>query len=98
MSYTIRLVQTRPNTGVEFWTPTAGQVAKIEEWVGLGKIESHNLNTISEDQLSKTMSVTLASEADFRDFETDETLLEGTNSRIAHCTANSISYSLETDE
>lgn len=98
MSYTVRLVQSRPNTGVEFWTPPANQIAKLDEWKASGKIESYTLDDISEDQLGKTMSVTLAQITDFADFETDSTFLEGTNARIAHCAANSISYSVETPD
>ncbi len=98
MSYTVRLVQSRPNTGVEFWAPPANQIAKLDEWKGSGKIESYTLDTISEDQLSKTMSVTLNAITDFADFETEAVFLEGTNARIAHCAANAISYSVETPD
>ena len=44
MSYTVRLVQSRPNTGVEFYTPGTAQTNKLEEWKTAGKVISYNLN------------------------------------------------------
>ena len=54
MSYTVRLVQSRPNTGVEFYTPGTAQTNKLEEWKTAGKVISYNLNSLSADQLTKT--------------------------------------------
>jgi len=98
MSYTVRLVQSRPNTDTEFWAPPADQVARLEEWKSAGKIVSYEIANLSEDQKVNTSSVVLNAITDFADFETDSKFLEGTNARIAHCAANAISYSVETPD
>ena len=98
MSYTVRLVQSRPNTGVEFYTPGSTQLDRLEEWKTAGKIISYNLSSLSADQLTKTSTIEFNAEGNYTEFFADSVFDEGAQARIAHNTANSISYSLETPE
>lgn len=97
MSYNTRLVQARPNTNVSFFHPSDAVVAKLEEFKAQGKILSINLNQLSEDNLTKTMSVVYNTADDFATCVADQTLAESATARTGHCSANNISFSLETD-
>jgi|TARA_B100000073_G_C23527779_1_gene490744 hypothetical protein len=98
MSYTVRLVQSRPNTGVNFFVPTSAQRDKVEEWKTAGKILSYTLESVSADQLTITSTVEFGSAANYAEFIDDAVFQEAANNRIDHNNANSISYSIETPE
>ena len=59
---------------------------------------SYNLNSLSADQLTKTSTIEFNAEGNYTEFFADSVFDEGAQARIAHNTANSISYSLETPE
>tara|TARA_B100001939_G_scaffold178384_1_gene153747 strand:+ start:371 stop:667 length:297 start_codon:yes stop_codon:yes gene_type:complete len=98
MSYTVRLVQSRPNTGVEFYTPGSTQLDRLEEWKTAGKIISYNLSSLSADQLTKTSTIEFNAEGNYTEFFGDSVFDEAAQARIEYNTANNISYSLETPE
>tara|TARA_B000000565_G_C23563714_1_gene292497 strand:+ start:108 stop:404 length:297 start_codon:yes stop_codon:yes gene_type:complete len=98
MSYTVRLVQSRPNTGVEFYTPGSTQLDRLEEWKTAGKIISYNLSSLSADQLTKTSSIEFNAEGNYTEFFNDSVFDDAAQARIEYNTANNISYSLETPE
>ena len=97
MSYNSRLIQARPNTNVSFFHPSDAVVAKLEEFKTQGKIISFNLNELSEDGLTKTMSIVYNAIGDFTSCVADTTLAESATARAAHCASNNISFSIETD-
>ena len=98
MSYTVRLVQSRPNTGVEFSSPGSEITTRLEEWKAAGKIESYVLSSISADNLSKTSTIVFGNVGNYAEFFDDTVFNQAAQDRIAHCEANSISYSVETPE
>ena len=95
MSYIRYIKQTRPNTDTAFFTPAADVIAKMDEYKSAGKIESYNLETISEDNLNKEIKITFDNVNSFDEFMTEGKIIESTVARTTHCTDNSISYSLE---
>jgi len=97
MSYNSKLIQARPNTNVAFFHPSDAVVAKLEELKTQGKIISFKLNELSEDGLTKTMTVVYNTSADFISCIDDLTLAESATARAAHCATNNISFSVETD-
>ena len=44
MAYNAKLIQSRPNTVVEFWAPSAETIAKLDQFKSEGKIISYSLN------------------------------------------------------
>ena len=41
MAYNAKLIQSRPNTVVEFWSPSAETIAKLDQFKSEGKIISY---------------------------------------------------------
>ena len=95
MSYIRYIKQTRPNTDTVFFSPVAEAVAKMDEYKTAGKIESYNLETISENQLNKEIKITFDNVNSFDEFMTEDLIIASASARTTHCTNNSISYSLE---
>jgi hypothetical protein len=95
MSYIRYIKQTRPNTDTVFFTPAAEAIAKMDEYKTAGKVESYNLETISENQLNKEIKITFDNVNSFDEFMTEEIIVESASARTKYCTDNSISYSLE---
>ena len=95
MSYIRYIKQTRPNTDTVFFTPAAEAIAKMDEYKTAGKVESYNLETISENQLNKEIKITFDNVNSFDEFMTEEIIIASASARTTHCTDNSISYSLE---
>jgi hypothetical protein len=95
MSYIRYIKQTRPNTDVAFFTPTAETIAKMDEYQTAGKIESYNLETISENNLNKEIKITFDTVYSFDEFMDEEIILNSAAARTSHCVSNAISYSLE---
>ena len=87
-----KLVQQRPNTGVAFFTNSAEAIAKLKEYTDAGKIVKSE--SISEDQLVKTIELEYTSVDDYNNFiEEDIGLIEKAD-RESYCADNSISFSL----
>lgn len=95
MSYIRYIKQTRPNTDVAFFSPTAETIAKMDEYQTAGKIESYNLEIISENNLNKEIKITFNNVNSFDEFMDEELIIASATERTTHCTNNSISYSLE---
>ncbi len=95
MSYIRYIKQTRPNTDTVFFSPVAEAVAKMDEYKTAGKIESYNLETISENQLNKEIKITFDTVYSFDEFMDEDIILNSAAARTSHCESNSISYSLE---
>jgi len=97
MSYNSKLIQARPNTNVAFFHPSDAVIAKLEEFKAQSKINSYKLNEVSEDGLTKTMSIEYNTSDDYLNCTQDITLVESGNARAVHCATNNISFSIETD-
>ena len=95
MSYIRYIKQTRANTDTAFFSPSAEVVAKIDEYRAAGKIESYNLETISENQLNKEIKIVFNSLDSFDEFMIEELIIASATKRGEYCTENFISYSLE---
>ena len=95
MSYIRYIKQTRPNTDTVFFTPAAEAIAKMDEYKTAGKIESYNLESISENNLNKEIKITFDNVNSFDEFMTEDLIIASASARTTHCTDNSISYSLE---
>jgi len=99
MSYTVRLVQSRPNTGVEFYAPGSAQLDRLEEWKTASKIISHSLDNLSADELTKTSSIEFAAGDNCAEYMFDDEIFnDASQTRKDYNTANGISDSLETPE
>ena len=95
MSYIRYIKQTRPDTDTAFFSPTAETIAKMDEYKSAGKIESYNLEYISENNLNKEIKITFDNVSSFDEFMTEDLIIASASARTTHCTNNSISYSLE---
>jgi len=97
MTVTHKLIQQRPSTSVDFFAQNDSTIIdKVEEYKSAGKVISYDFDgTISEDTLTKTMTITFNSEDDFDEYSNDDVLNVGTDARIKHCEDNSISWSVE---
>jgi aryl-alcohol dehydrogenase-like predicted oxidoreductase len=95
MSYTRKVIQQRPNTSVEFFSPTYEVVAKMNEYQSSGKILNYSLSNISADTLVKTIIITFKDVASFDDFMNQTIFVNSAKARETYCLNNSISFSLE---
>ena len=96
MAYIRKLIQTRPNTGVDFFTQNADGVAKTNEYVSAGKITADGIvDVISEDQLTKTSTMTFNTQEDYNEYSLESVIEQNKNARVTHCQNNSISWSVE---
>ena len=91
---TYKLIQQRPNTEVDFYTPSDISLSKINEYISAGKINGSLTSIISDNQLIKTL--TLEIDDDFyEEILNDVTLSDEVEKRIAYCDKNLISFSVE---
>ena len=95
MSYIRYIKQTRPNTDVAFFSPSAETITKMVEYQTAGKIESYNLEIISENNLNKEIKITFDNVNSFDEFMNEELIIASASARTTYCQANNISYSLE---
>ena len=95
MSYIRYVRQTRLDTDTAFFSPSAEAIAKMNEYKAAGKIESYNLETISENQLNKEIKITFDRVESYDEFNDEDVILDNKADRTAYCQANYISYSLE---
>tara|TARA_B100000073_G_scaffold108680_1_gene87548 strand:+ start:1489 stop:1788 length:300 start_codon:yes stop_codon:yes gene_type:complete len=96
MAYTQKLIQTRPNTDVDFFTQNADGVAKTNEYISAGKITADGIvDVISEDQLTKTSTMTFNTQEDYNAYSLESAIEQNKNARVTYCQNNSISWSRE---
>lgn len=96
MSYTTKVIYTRPNAGVSLHTPSTDFTNLINSYFDSGKIEQKPV--LEEDGLTSTYTMVFKDLASFDEFKDEPTQLENFHYRQTYCNDNSISYSLETDE
>ena len=94
MAITRRLIQTRPSTSVDFYTPDTASLNKITEYVNAGKTSGME-TTLSEDSLTQTLSLTFNTDEDYNNFKIEDVIITASEARIAHCENNAISFSVE---
>ena len=96
MAYTQKLIQTRPNTGVDFFTQNADGVTKTNEYISAGKITADGLvDVVSEDQLTKTTTIIFNTQDDYNEYRAEEIIKQNREARVLHCQNNSVSWSRE---
>ena len=93
MSYTVRVVYTKPNDGVSLHSPSAEYTNLINSYFDAGKITSKPSYVASG--LTYTYTMVFNTEADFNEFGAEPPAIANFETRANHCTSNSISYSLE---
>jgi len=94
MAKTRNLIQTRPNTDVAFYTPDTNALNKITEYVNAGKT-SGLVTTVSEDNLTQTLSLKFNTDEDYNNFKLEEDIITSSAKRIYYCQYNLISFSVE---
>jgi len=95
MSYTVKLLQQRNSTNIDFFSVSDDVINKLEEYKSSGKIISYDFSDISEDKLTKTMVITFNSLDDHALAVNEDVFYDSAISRIAYCNAHSISWSVE---
>ena len=91
---TYTTTQVRPSTSVDFHSPSAEVLARIDTFETAGKITSKSLNQISEDQLTKVSSAIFNTEADFDEFINDLVVEHHGEARDTYCTDNGITLTI----
>ena len=94
MAYNAKLIQSRPNTVVEFFAPSAETIAKLDQFKSEGKIISYTLNELEGD-FKRTDTVVYNTADDHASCIADPVLAGSSTAREDHCAINSISTSLE---
>jgi len=94
MAKTRNLIQTRPSLDVAFYTPDTNALNKITEYVNAGKT-SGLVTTVSEDNLTQTLSLTFNTDEDYNSFKLEDVIISSSADRISHCENNAISFSVE---
>jgi len=95
MSYKVRSKYTKPNAEVSLHTPPAGLTTLINTMFDAGKITQKPVETI--DGLNYTYEIIFADEAAYNEYNSEVVVNENYNTRLEHCNANSISYSIEAE-
>ena len=86
---TRKLIQQRPNTSVDFYTPSDEVINLINEYA-----ESDLQSTVSDDNLVKTISYTLSDE-NYTSLGSISTIINAQQDRLDYCNDNLISFSVE---
>ena len=94
MSYSRKLVQTRPTTDTSFYYPASNVTDRINQYVSEGKAQALESIT-SEDDLTNTISVLFNTEEDWIIFKAEDIILASKSERETYCLTNSISCSIE---
>ena len=92
MSYTRKLVQTRPTTDTSFFYPASNVTDRINQYVSEGKAQALESVT-SEDNLTNTLSVLFNTEDDWINFKAEDIILASESEREDYCLTKSISCS-----
>ena len=95
MSYKVRSKYTKPNAEASLHTPPAGLTTLINTMFDAGKITQKPVETI--DGLNYTYEIIFANEAAYNEYNSEVVVNENYNTRLEHCNANSISYSVEAE-
>tara|TARA_B110000285_G_C15136673_1_gene627440 strand:- start:2189 stop:2515 length:327 start_codon:yes stop_codon:yes gene_type:complete len=94
MAWTTRtLVQTRPNTGVAFFTASDAVKSGIDTLRQAGKCTTLS-ETESDDALQKTSIITFYETEDWIEFSSNSLNIESANARHVYCEANGITYTM----
>jgi len=93
MSYTSKVIYTRPNAETSLFTPSAEFTALIDPYFDAGKITSKPVNV--EDGLTNTYTTVFRDLDAFNEFKAEQVHKDNFIVRENHCSVNSISYSLE---
>ena len=95
MSYTVKLLQQRNSTNIDFFSVSDDVIKKIEEYKSSGSIISYDFSDISEDGLIKTMVITFNSLDDYTLAINEDVFIDSAISRQTYCNEHSISWSIE---
>jgi len=85
---TRKLIQQRPNTSVDFYTPSDEVINLINEYA-----ESDLQSTVSDDNLVKTISYTLSNE-NYTSLGNIDTVINAKQDRLDYCNTNLISFNI----
>ena len=85
---TRKLIQQRPNTSVDFYTPSDEVINLINEYA-----ESDLQSTVSDDNLVKTISYTLSNE-NYTSLGNIDTVINAQQDRLDYCNTNLISFNI----
>ena len=85
---TRKLIQQRPNTSVDFYTPSDEVINLINEYA-----ESDLQSTVSDDNLVKTISYTLSDE-NYTSLGSISTIINAQQDRLNYCNTNLISFNI----
>ena len=92
-----KLVQTRPNTLVNFFDATQAFKDLKTTFVGQNKLEDQGASW-SANQLTKTWTLVFPTDANYQEFKDHATCIEYFEDMLAHNSSHLISHSIETDE
>lgn len=95
MAHIRKLIQTRPNKDVDFFTPEINVINLINSYISSGKILENYTSINSEDELTNTISIKFNTEQDWNEFQTDQVAFDSSVDRYNYCSSNSISWSVE---
>lgn len=93
MSYTVRVVYSKPNDDVALHTPSAEYTNLINSYFDAGKITSKPSYVASG--LTYTYTMVFNTVEDFQAFKLEPAAQANFTTRETYCNTNSISYSLE---
>ena len=95
MSYTSKVIYTRPSDEVSLFTPSAEFTTLIDTYFNAGKITQKPV--LVEDGLTSTYTTVFKDLDSFNEFKTEQVHKDNYATRATHCANNSISYSLESE-
>jgi len=95
MSYTSKVIYTRPSAEVSLFTPSAEFTTLIDTYFNAGKITQKPV--LVEDGLTSTYTTVFKDLDSFNEFKTEQVHKDNYATRATHCANNSISYSLESE-
>ena len=93
MSYTHKVIYTKPNAEIADRVPAAEFTNLIDSYFNAGKIIQKPTKT--EDGLTTTFTTIFNTQEDKIAFSQEEVVIANNNARVQHCEDNLISYSLE---
>lgn len=95
MSYTSKVIYTKPNAEVSLFTPAAEFTTLLDTYFNAGKITQKPV--LVEDGLTSTYTTVFRDLDAFNEFKTEQVHKDNFAARADYCTTNSISYSLESE-
>ena len=85
---TRKLIQTRPNTSVDFFTPSAEVLNLLNQYT-----ESAVTTVVSDDNLTQTITV-IMNETDYNSLDGNAILENSKTDRENYCNNNSITFNI----